>query len=145
MLAKSFIPFILAVFASVACAAPLETRAGTFQHMFIIILENTDYSDAINDPNLSAFASGGRLYTNWQAITHPSEPNYIAMTSGDTQGVTDDSDVNLNVRNVVDLLEAGGKTWRAYMENYPGNCFTGTSASGGYVRLAIPYDTLGYH
>ena len=134
---------VAAAFLSAASAAPaaeadgtLSGRATTFSNMLLIILENTDFSAAIADPNLKAFANTGVLFSNWLAFTHPSQPNYIAMTSGSANGVTSDSTTTINVRNIADLLEAKGLTWKSYQENWPGNCFTGTS-SGTYFRSLL--------
>ena len=113
------------------------SAASTFSNMLLIILENTNYQSAIADPNLKAFASSGVLFSNWLAIGHPSQPNYIAMTSGSTNGITSDNSKTINVMNIADLLEAKGLTWKSYQENWPGNCFTGTVSSDNlYYRLA---------
>jgi len=68
-------------------------------------------------------------------ITHPSEPNYVASVSGDTQGVTDDSfnAIDSSVKTVVDLLEAKGISWGEYQEDMPSTGYTGMQ-SGEYVR-----------
>ena len=136
------LPVAAALF-SVASAAPaaeangtLSGRATTFSNMLLIILENTNYAPALADPNLKAFANSGVLFSNWLAFGHPSQPNYIAMTSGSANGITSDSTTTINVQNVADLLEAKGLTWKSYQENWPGNCFTGTS-SGTYYRSAF--------
>lgn len=127
---KLFVPSIMAF----ALAAP---ATAAFSNMLLIILENTDYSSAIADPNLSSFAQSGVLFSNWRAIGHPSQPNYIAMTSGATNGITSDSPKTINVQNLVDLLEAKGLSWKSYQENWPGNCFTGTVSSDNlYFRSA---------
>jgi hypothetical protein len=126
---KAAIPAIMA-FTSVTSAAT------TFSNMLIIMLENIDYNPAIADPNLKAFASSGVLFSNWDAIAHPSQPNYIATTCGSTDGITSDSTTTINVKNIADLLEAKGLTWKSYQENWPGNCFTGTESTDGlYFRL----------
>jgi len=134
---------VAAAFFSVASAVPapetdrtLSSRATTFSNMLLIILENTDFSKAFADPNLKAFASTGVLFNNWLAFSHPSQPNYIAMTSGSGNGITSDTSKTINVQNVADLLEAKGLTWKSYQENWPGNCFTGTS-SGPYFRSVL--------
>jgi len=51
-------------------------------------------------------------------VTHPSQPNYIAATSGSTNGVADDNDTTIDVTNIVDQLDAKHKTWKAYMQSY---------------------------
>lgn len=91
-----------------------------FKHVFIIMMENTSYTSLIgnlNAPWINAAAQKYGLATDYFGVTHPSQPNYIAATSGSTQGVTSDSDVNLNAVNIVDKLEAHDKTWKAYMQS----------------------------
>ena len=63
------------------------------------------------------FRSGYGLATNYYGVTHPSQPNYIAATSGSTNTIADDNDTTINVPNIVDQLEAHGKTWKAYMQS----------------------------
>ncbi len=95
-------------------------RDNSFKHVFLIMMENTSYTSLIGNPNapwINAAAQKYGLATSYFGVTHPSQPNYIAATSGSTQGVTSDSDVNLNVVNIVDQLEAHGKTWKAYMQS----------------------------
>ena len=111
---------------AVLASATSVALASTFNNILVIILENADYSTAIADPNLAAFAASGVLFSNWDAIGHPSQPNYIALTSGSTNGIKNDNSKTINVPNVADLLEAKGLTWKSYQENWPGNCFTGS-------------------
>jgi phosphatidylinositol-3-phosphatase len=92
-----------------------------FQHVFIIMMENTSYTSLIGNPNapfINAAAAKYGLATNYFGVTHPSQPNYIAATSGSTNGVINDNDVTINVANIVDQLEANGKSWKAYMQSY---------------------------
>ncbi|KIM39457.1 hypothetical protein M413DRAFT_446962 [Hebeloma cylindrosporum] len=138
------LPVAAALF-SVASAAPsananatLSSRATTFSNMLLIILENTNFAPAYADPNLKSFANSGIIYNNWLAYGHPSQPNYIAMTSGSANGVTTDASVTIDVQNIADLLEAKGLTWKSYQENWPGPCYTGTS-SGPYYRKHNPF------
>lgn len=92
-----------------------------FQHVFIIMMENTGFDTLMGNPNapfINAAAANYGLATNAYGVTHPSQPNYIAATSGSTNGVTSDSDTTIDVANIVDQLEANGKTWKAYMQSY---------------------------
>jgi hypothetical protein len=109
-----------------------------FKKVLVVIFENTDYQGTVSQPFFAKFAKDGALLTNFFAETHPSQPNYLALVSGDTYGVTHNNNVNLNARHVGDLLEAKGKSWRIYLEDYPGNCFMGASA-GKYVRKHNPF------
>lgn len=66
-------------------------------------------------------------------VSHPSLPNYLALWSGSTQGVTDDATYDISAPTLGSQLTASGQLWRAYMQNYPGTagCHTGSSYSGG--------------
>src|SRR5712664_483274 len=91
-----------------------------FQHVFIIMMENTGYKSLIGNPNAPWINSAAAIYglaTNYYGVSHPSQPNYIAATAGSTNGVADDNDTTINVPNIVDQLEAHGKTWKAYMQS----------------------------
>jgi phosphatidylinositol-3-phosphatase len=92
-----------------------------FQHVFIIMMENTGFDALIGNPNapfINAAAANFGLANNYFGVTHPSQPNYIAATSGSTNGVASDNDTTIDVANIVDQLEAKGKTWKAYMQSY---------------------------
>jgi hypothetical protein len=92
-----------------------------FKHVFVIMMENTGYNALIgnaNAPFVNAAASKYGLATDYFGVTHPSQPNYIAATSGSTNGVTDDNDTTIDVPNIVDQLQAKHKTWKAYMQSY---------------------------
>ena len=109
-----------------------------FHKVFIVVLENTGYEDALAQPFLADLAARGALLTNVFAETHPSFPNYVALTAGSTYGLTSNATVTLDVSHVGDLLEGAGRTWKAYAEGYPGHCFLGASA-GAYVRRHVPF------
>jgi hypothetical protein len=104
----------------------------------IVVLENTDYANALAQPFLSELAARGALLSDFFAETHPSFPNYVAMTAGSTFGLSSNDDVTLDVSHIGDLLEAAGRTWKVYAEGYPGNCFLGSTA-GAYVRRHVPF------
>ncbi|KAJ3098895.1 hypothetical protein HDU97_003670 [Phlyctochytrium planicorne] len=116
-----------------------------FNKTMIIMLENTDYDEALFNSYLGKeLQAQGTLYTGYNAVAHPSQPNYIALISGDTQGVKNDDNVDIdNVKHIGDLLEAKGYTWKNYAENYPGSagqCSTvDKTADGLYVRKHTPF------
>ncbi|HEU5383429.1 MAG TPA: alkaline phosphatase family protein [Ktedonobacteraceae bacterium] len=92
-----------------------------FQHVFVIMMENTGYASLIGNPNAPWINMAAQTYglaTAYDGVTHPSQPNYIAATSGSLNGIVDDNDATVDVPNIVDQLEAKGKTWRAYMQSY---------------------------
>jgi acid phosphatase len=114
--------------ATAASARPVPA----FKHIFVIVMENKDYARVIGSdqaPYMSALAQRYGVATNYYGIRHPSLPNYLAMTGGDTFGITSDcTDCFVNQPNLVDQLEAGGKSWKAYMEDMPSPCFVGDAA-----------------
>src|SRR5579862_2196828 len=73
----------------VSISAPATTQS--FSKIMIVVLENTDYDDALEQPFLASLAKRGMLLTNFTAETHPSQPNYIALVSGSTYDVTSDA------------------------------------------------------
>jgi len=106
--------------------------------VLIVILENTDASAAEAQPFLRQLGARGAMLRTYRAVTHPSQPNYIAMVSGSTHGVDGSDPVTLPVPHLGDLLEQRGLRWKVYAEGYPGNCFLGV-AFGRYVRRHVPF------
>ena len=92
---------------------------------FIIVLENHSAKGVIGDPNAPFITSLAQQYgeaANYFGVTHPSEPNYIAMTSGSNWFTNNDNPANrFDHTNVVDTLEAAHISWDAYMEALPPN------------------------
>ena len=84
-----------------------------FDHVFIIMMENTGFDTLIGNPNapfINFAAATTGLATNYFGVTHPSQPNYIAATSGSTNGVANDNDTTIDVPNIVDQLESHGRS-----------------------------------
>jgi len=123
---------------ALSCAAVSAQAAPTFSRVLIVMLENANYENAVDQPFLKDFAARGALLTNYHGVAHPSQPNYVALTAGTYDGVSGDGNVTLDVRHIGDLLEAKGKTWKAYAEGYPGGCFLGAS-DGTYARKHVPF------
>jgi hypothetical protein len=94
-------------------------------HVVVVVLENHAYSQVIGSskaPYINSLVSGGANLTQSYAETHPSQPNYYAMFSGDTQGVTDDSCVTPGFSSAANLASeviAAGRTWASYNEDLP--------------------------
>jgi hypothetical protein len=108
------------------------------------MMENTGFDSLIGNPNapfINAAAANYGLAKNYYGVAHPSQPNYIAATSGSTNGVVDDNDTTINVPNIVDQLEANRKAWKAYMQSYS-LCVTPLDHSCGnqlYERKHNPF------
>ncbi|HLX26657.1 MAG TPA: alkaline phosphatase family protein [Candidatus Cybelea sp.] len=109
----------------------------------IVIMENRDYDLVIGTsaaPYINKqLVPHAALMTNSHAITHPSEPNYLALFSGSTQGVDDDSCPHtFTTSNVGEELIAAGYTFDGYSESMPYDGYTGCS-SGEYARKHNPW------
>ena len=111
--------------ATAASAQPVPA----FKHIFVIVLENKDYERVLGGnqaPYMRSLAQQYGVASNYYGIRHPSLPNYLALIGGDTFGITSDcTDCFVNAPNLVDQLETGGKSWKAYMEDMPSPCFVG--------------------
>lgn len=114
-------------------------------HVVIVIEENHSYSSIVGNgsaPYINSLAAQGALFTNSYAITHPSQPNYVAFFSGSTQGCTDDvvpaAGTPWSAPNLGSELLAAGLTFGGYSENQPSIGFTG-AGGGGYVRKHNPW------
>lgn len=133
----------LSFIAIISCVISVQTFASVrsgkyFDRVITVIFENKNYADAMKQPFFQELASTGANFSNFYGLTHPSQPNYIALTSGSMQGVTSDDVVNIDSTNIIDLLEAKGITWKVYAEDYPGNCFT-RATSKNYARKHNPF------
>jgi phosphatidylinositol-3-phosphatase len=112
------------------------------QRILVVVEENHTYDQIIGSPQapfLNRLAGQGTLLTSYFAITHPSLPNYLAMVSGDTQGITSDcGGCNVDAANLVDQLERAGVSWKAYMEDLPAPCSDAHEA-GRYAKKHDPF------
>lgn len=109
-----------------------------FEKIFIIVLENQPLRITLKDKNFRKFIARGTLLTDYNALINPSQPNYFALTSGDTRNCTGDDVMDASGKFIVDLFEEHGISWKAYMEEYPGNCYAG-GKYGRYRRKHNPF------
>jgi hypothetical protein len=108
----------------------------------VVVMENEERSSIIGSPSAPyltrlahTYATAPRSY----AIRHPSLPNYLALMSGSTQGVTNDcTSCQARGPNLGTQLDAKGVSWRSYAEGLPKPCFTGGSA-GRYAKKHDPF------
>lgn len=108
----------------------------TYEHVLLIVLENHSYADvAGSSPYLNALARACGLATDYSAITHPSLPNYLALTSGTTDGITSDcTTCTSSARSIFEQLDGD---WRSYAESMPGPGYQG-AFSGQYAKKHNP-------
>src|SRR3954466_10528163 len=110
-----------------------------FEQVIIVVLENQGLRAVLKDPYIQSLTKEAAWFSSYQAITHPSFPNYLALVAGSTFGIQDD-DTNKALKgpSIADRLEDRGLTWKSYAENYPGNCFLGHGAGSGRVTPKSP-------
>jgi hypothetical protein len=141
--------------ATAAAATPAATHAAppptpppaagavpTFSHVFVIVMENHEYNGVIGNPAApytNGLVASYGLATNYYAVSHPSLPNYLALTAGSTFGIASDcTTCFVSATNIADQVEASGRSWKAYMEDMPVPCYTGSS-SGNYAMKHNPF------
>lgn len=81
------------------------------------------------------------MLDNYYAITHPSQPNYVAAGGASTHGIISDvfTRIGADTLTIVDLLEAAGISWSLYEEDMPYSGFEGDyvnqqTGANDYVR-----------
>jgi hypothetical protein len=111
-------------------------------HIAVVVMENEEYANIVGArsiPFISRLARRYALARRMYAITHPSLPNYLALTGGSTLGIDSDcTGCSVHASSLVDQLERAGISWRAYMEGLPRPCFTGAGA-GEYAKKHNPF------
>lgn len=111
-------------------------------HIVIVIEENHSFAQIIDSPAapyLNALARKGALLTNSYGVTHPSQPNYIALFSGTTDGVTrNNCPTSLTAANLRSTLALVDRTFVGYAEDLP---TTGAvdCVVGAYARKHNPW------
>ncbi|WP_322761005.1 alkaline phosphatase family protein [Frankia sp. Cr2] len=126
-----------------AQAAALPTP----DHVVVVVLENHSYSQIIGSSSApyinNTLKSGGANLSSSYGITHPSQPNYLALFSGSTQGITNDSCYTPQFSSAANLgseLIGAGLTWGSYNEGLPSEGSTVcTKSSTKYARKHNPW------
>ncbi len=122
---------MLLALASGLCSRPPASSATAPRHVFLIVMENHSYDEAMTGSFTASLAAQYGVARNYRAVAHPSVPNYLALTSGSTWGITDDSYHALPKQDIGTQLTKAGLSWRAYMEGL---------TSAGCLNSPLPYD-----
>jgi hypothetical protein len=133
---------VLLVLVLSACTTT-QDGAGQAPHVVVVVEENHTLNQIIGSPQapfLNQLASQGVLLTAYHAITHHSLPNYLAMVSGDTHGVTTSECTGCTFTgpNLAGQLEHAGISWKAYMQGLPAPC-SDAAHFGAYVKRHDPF------
>jgi len=116
------------------------TSATGITRVVVVWMENEEASavTASSMPYLFGLATKYGNATQMYGVAHPSLPNYLALWSGSTQGVTDDKTHNFTAASLASQVTTAGKQWRVYAQGVPGNCFTRATAAGGSDGPGVP-------
>ena len=120
-----------------------STPPAAYDHVVWIVMENKSYDAIIgsaNAPYTNKLADQCAKATNFVAETHPSLPNYIAMTSGSPQGIADDASPVVHPLDVPSIFSQLGTGWRSPQESMPSNCFLGNSG-----QYAVKHNPAAYY
>lgn len=126
--------------AAAAASSPClgHAQPASYQHVVWILMENKAYSDIIGNrraPYLNSLASQCAV-AHVQAATHPSLPNYIALTSGSTHGITDDNNPSAHPLAGPSIFSQLKGNWRSYAQSMPQPCTL--TNSGNYAVRHVP-------
>jgi len=110
-------------------------------HVVLVIEENKSFKQIINNsaaPYINSLVPRAALFTQSFAIAHPSQPNYLALFSGDTHGVMDDRcPISLAGPNLASALGRKGLSFATYSQSMPSIGYTGC-VFGNYYRKHNP-------
>lgn len=132
-------PGVASASAPGSCGSRAHQRP-VVRHVIVVVMENHSYSQIIGQaPYITALARRCGLATNYHAISHPSLPNYLALTSGSTHGQTSDctpSECPIRGKSIFSQVTAHHLGWRSYAESMPTTC--DTSTGGLYAARHVP-------
>jgi phosphatidylinositol-3-phosphatase len=125
--------------------APVRADAGSiprFTKVATLFLENHGYSQIVGSPQapfLNMLARRGAVATRYYAVAHPSLPDYLALMTGSTGGVTSDcNSCDTSAPTLPGQLQGAHIPWRAYFEGIPAAGFEGRGA-GDYTKHYNPF------
>lgn len=144
----SLLAALLAVALSAQGGGARAERAGgsvrrpAFDRAVVVVFENKDFAQVIGSadaPTFNRLAGRYALLADYRGVAHPSLPNYLALVSGSTHGITSDcTSCRVAGLSLADTLERAGKTWKTYAEGLPRAGFTGPWA-GRYAKKHDPF------
>ena len=111
-------------------------------HTLVVVLENHSYEEIVGNPDapyINSLRAVGASFTDSHAVGHPSEPNYLALFAGTTEGLSDDSCPHtFSDPNLATALADAGLTFTGFSEDMPYDGYTGCD-SGRYARKHNPW------
>jgi acid phosphatase len=134
--------FVMSMLLVFFCTSAEAEKLPRPDHVVVVIEENRSYSQIMDklrsDSYIHALARRGTLFTQSYGITHPSQPNYLALFSGSTQGITSNiCPLNLSGENLASSLSEKGFSFTTFAESLPTPGDT-SCISGSYQRKHNP-------
>jgi phosphatidylinositol-3-phosphatase len=127
--------------AALPTATATPSGSPSLPEVVVIAMENTTPRDAFGAPYLASLASQALVFSNFRAVAHPSLPNYLALTSGQTWSIRDDGYRVLPAgRDLGAQLTSAEIPWRAYMEGMDRGCL---DSPGPYAVKHNPFAYYG--
>jgi acid phosphatase len=111
----------------------ITAHAANPPHVLVVVMEDQGYTNVVGTsqaPFLTYLAQNYVSSTQWYGLQHSSLADYVALISGTTGSYSSPT--------LVDQLVARGISWKAYMEDAPTACYTGTGA-GHYSKVHNPF------
>jgi hypothetical protein len=123
--------------------APARVAVAAPAHVAVIVMENKEFNEVIGSraaPFINGLARRYALARGMYAASHPSLPNYLALTGGSTFGIASDcTECSIGAgSNLATQLSGAHVSWKAYMEDLPHPCFAGAGAAD-YAKKHDPF------
>jgi hypothetical protein len=129
-----------------AVLTPPPSVVPHYDHVFMVMMENTNYSavaaDTTGMPFFHSLMAKGTAMADYHAVYHPSDENYLAIAGGDTYatGAVYWPTITDPHQNLGDELDANGLSWKAYEQGMGVPCNDSSSTEHTYDSYYAPDD-----
>ena len=130
-------------------AAPLTpptSDVGQLDHVFLIYMENKGVGDIVGSPNapyINSLINTEDYDSNYFALGHPSDPNYIRPVGGSDFGLDYNPAGNvIDANSLMQEMDQAGISWAGYAQGMPvpGDL----TSSGDYAVDQLPFAQFSY-
>jgi len=140
---------LLVLAAAVAAPASSALSTATGRKVLWIVMENRSLSAVIGNVTAAPYINGtlvpaGGLATNMHSESHPSLPNYVAMTTGSTQGIADDNGPRYHPLALPNVFGQADPSWKAYQELMPSPCYQKTIPFANNSQYVVRHNPAAY-
>ena len=129
---------------SLGAAVPIASSAGAqsirYGHVFEVVIENFSFTQAMATPRFAALARRYAYASNYYGASHPSLPNYLALSGGSTFATTSDcTTCYVSAPNLFSQLAAAHVSYGAFLEGVPSSCFLDPYGGNDYASKHNPW------